>query len=293
MKLHEKRIEQSLNRKSDLIDRADRLQTTIDGIPLPSWIEISPIDVCNRKCIFCPKSNEAIAPDNINTTTPTHCYELLFNELENLGFTGTVMFAGYGEPLLAKNILEVLPLVKSRFRTEVTTNGDVLKPKRIEALFNAGLDYMVVSLYDGPEQVEKFQKMFQEASIDSSKFMLRERWFTEEDDFGVKLTNRTGTVEVGQQPEVNLDKACYYPHYSCMIDWNGDFFLCTQDWNRRKKWGNVFIQGFASVWFSRELTSARKKLANGVRQGIPCSMCNANGTLHGATHAKAWLEHKS
>ena len=25
------------------------------NIPLPTWIELSLIDVCNRSCIFCPK----------------------------------------------------------------------------------------------------------------------------------------------------------------------------------------------------------------------------------------------
>jgi hypothetical protein len=33
------------------------------GLPLPSWIELSLIDVCNRSCSFCPKSNELVAPN--------------------------------------------------------------------------------------------------------------------------------------------------------------------------------------------------------------------------------------
>ena len=33
------------------------------GIPIPSWIELSLIDVCNRTCSFCPKSNPLVAPD--------------------------------------------------------------------------------------------------------------------------------------------------------------------------------------------------------------------------------------
>ena len=31
--------------------------------PIPSWIELSIIDVCNRKCSFCPKVDPKIAPD--------------------------------------------------------------------------------------------------------------------------------------------------------------------------------------------------------------------------------------
>ena len=31
--------------------------------PIPSWIELSIFDVCNRSCIFCPKSDPKIAPN--------------------------------------------------------------------------------------------------------------------------------------------------------------------------------------------------------------------------------------
>ena len=34
-----------------------------NDVPKPTWVELSLIDVCNRKCIFCPKSNEDVAPD--------------------------------------------------------------------------------------------------------------------------------------------------------------------------------------------------------------------------------------
>ena len=31
--------------------------------PIPSWIELSIIDVCNRTCSFCPKSDPKVAPN--------------------------------------------------------------------------------------------------------------------------------------------------------------------------------------------------------------------------------------
>ena len=34
-----------------------------NDVPKPTWVELSLIYVCNRKCIFCPKSNEDVAPD--------------------------------------------------------------------------------------------------------------------------------------------------------------------------------------------------------------------------------------
>ena len=41
-------------------------------------------------------------------------------------------------------------------------------------------------------------------------------------DFGVKLTNRAGTVSTGVQEEVGKYTSCFYPSYQFLIDWNGD-----------------------------------------------------------------------
>ena len=59
----------------------------------------------------------------------------------------------------------------------MTTNGDALRPKKVKELFDAGLDYLVVSLYDGPEQIDEFHKMFKEASIERDRYLLRRGGF--------------------------------------------------------------------------------------------------------------------
>lgn len=41
-------------------------------IPIPSWIELSIIDVCNRTCTFCPKSDPNIAPDTYQKNGEAH-----------------------------------------------------------------------------------------------------------------------------------------------------------------------------------------------------------------------------
>ena len=50
-------IKKNLKRRSQSVDVVEKFE----GIPKPTWVELSLIDVCNRKCIFCPKSNEDIA----------------------------------------------------------------------------------------------------------------------------------------------------------------------------------------------------------------------------------------
>ena len=52
-------IKKNLKRRSETVDVVELFRK----IPKPTWVELSLIDVCNRKCIFCPKSDENIAPD--------------------------------------------------------------------------------------------------------------------------------------------------------------------------------------------------------------------------------------
>ena len=53
-------IQNNINRKKPILDRDPQF---FKDLPIPSWIELSLIDVCNRSCSFCPKSNDEIAPN--------------------------------------------------------------------------------------------------------------------------------------------------------------------------------------------------------------------------------------
>ena len=79
-------------------------------------------------------------------------------------------------------------------------------------------------MYDGPEQIEKIKKMTKQANVPDEMIILRDRWYDQHNDFGVKLTNRAGTVKTGEQEEVGKYTTCYYPTYQFLIDWNGLFF---------------------------------------------------------------------
>lgn len=278
-------LQKNLKRVETLVD--DNLQMLDGGIPLFSWIEISPVDICNRKCVFCPKADTKNYPNN-NLHMSEVLYEKMACELELLNFQGTIMIAGYGEPLLHKRLLPMVLAFSKVANTEITTNGDFLTVDKIENLMSAGISKIIVSLYDGQWQIEKFRRLFEKANFPEELFILRDRWYREDDDFGVKLTNRAGTVMTGRQPKVQVEKKCYYPHYSMMIDWNGDAYLCTQDWNRKVKTGNVMQSSMLEVWTSNNLKRYRIRLNTGIRDLSPCCKCNAEGTLHGWNHSEAW-----
>lgn len=278
-------LKRNISRLEKLVD--ENIQQAEEGFPLFNWLEISPVDKCNRRCVFCPRSDPSTAP-NLDLHMAEPLYRKIADELSALSYRGSVMLAGYGEPMLHRDITKMAAVFSGVAHTEITVNGDLLTPRKLVELSAAGIGKIIVSLYDGPEQVERFETMVREAGIGEELVILRDRWYREADDFGIKLTNRGGTVSAGNQPEVGAGGHCFYPHYMMMVDWNGDVFLCTQDWNRRVRFGNLMYDPITRVWNSDGFRRYRRRLAAGRRSLLPCAGCNADGTLHGYNHVKLW-----
>jgi radical SAM protein with 4Fe4S-binding SPASM domain len=283
-------ITTNIERKRRLIDES--VQLLPDGMPLFHWVEISPADSCNRQCTFCPRADKRQFPNRALTMHPA-LYQRMAAELGALNYGGIVILSGYGEPMLSKQIYGMVEAFSPVARVELVTDGDYLTVHTAAKLYAAGLSMFLVSLYDGPEQAQYFERIFLAAEVPRECYVLRDRWYGADKDFGVKLTNRVGMVAAGHQPPVARDHLCYYPHYAMMVDWNGDVMLCCQDWNRRVKFGNLAYQGMVEVWSSPSLRAYRTLLARGERASPPCSQCNADGTLHGGGHAEAWERYYS
>ena len=279
-----KQIEINIKRRTVIVD--DKL-VFHKGVPIPSWIELSLIDVCNRKCTFCPKSDAAVAPDTYQKMTML-LIDKLVKELKEINYQGSVVLCGYGEPMLHKDVYEICRRLSEVSFVEIVTNGDTLTKKKIKELYNANVNKVLVSLYDGPEQVDKFKTMADGAQVPDDFVILRHRWHDENQDFGLKLTNRAGTIDVGKQYDIKNFSFCYYPSYSVLIDWNGDIFLCPQDWQRRRAMGNMMLESIFDIWVGKIMSKYRKNLLEGKRCASPCSECNAEGTIFGKNHAKEW-----
>ena len=123
-------IKKNLSRRSEKVDVA----ITHNDIPIPTWIELSLIDVCNRKCIFCPKSDPKVAPDTYQRMS-MGLIEKLTNELKEMNFKGSVTLCGYGEPLLHKEVYDITKKLAEASFVEIVTNGDTLNAKKINQLY--------------------------------------------------------------------------------------------------------------------------------------------------------------
>lgn len=256
-------------------------------IPLPTWIELSLIDVCNRSCVFCPKSDDTVAPDTYQKMS-RKLIDKLHDDLKKINYRGSIALCGYGEPLLHKDIEYITKKLSKVANVEIVTNGDVLSSEILSKLYKANAGRCLISMYDGPEQIEKFKKIISKSKVPEDFVILRDRWYDDSQNFGVKLTNRSGTIKIGNQIDNSLHGVCYYPSYQFLIDWNGDVFLCPQDWQRRQAMGNMMQEEIFEIWTSKIMKKYRLDLLNGKRNNDPCKSCNAQGTLLGINHAKLW-----
>ena len=161
---------------------------------MPTWVELSLIDVCNRSCSFCPKSDASIAPDT-HQMMNRKIIDKIHDDLKEIDYKGSIALCGYGEPLLHKDINYIAQKLSKVASVEIITNGDVLSSKLLQNLYLSKASKVVISMYDGPEQIEKFTKMAKNANVPEEMIILRDRWYGDDKDFGVKLTNRSGTIK--------------------------------------------------------------------------------------------------
>ena len=260
-------------------------------LPLPTEIEISESGTCNRKCSFCPRSapnfediKEFISKDLVNKIS---------TELSELDYKGVVRFSGFVEPMLDKKIFDHINTFKKfcpKSRIEMVTNGDPLNIDRLKKLFVNGLDKILISVYDGKEDVIKFQNMIDKLNLKKDQYIIRDRSLPEEEDFGITLSNRAGMMENAEYkiPKTisPLKNPCYIPSYTLFFDYLGDVLMCPHDWGKKIILGNLKKEKLIDIWFKDKSIKIRNILVNSNRNFSPCNVCDVDGTLMGKTNAE-------
>ena len=279
---------------------SDRNLQYIPGtqMPLPSEVEISESGTCNRVCSFCPRSDPNYK--DIKEFISNDLHQKLCKELSDLNYSGVIRYSGFVEPLLDKNIFNLLSSVKNYLpnaRIEIVTNGDVLNKERLIKLFKSGLTTLLISVYDSAEDAEKFEKLCLECNLTKEQYVIRHRYLPPEKDFGITMSNRAGMMKEAEYKikplDVKLDEPCYYPSYTFFLDYNGDVLMCPHDWGKKRILGNLKNKTFLDIWTSKFAIITRNRLNKSDRNFSPCNVCDVKGTLIGGKHAALWKKQES
>ena len=279
--------------------------TTKTGIPVFSIVEISVVAACNRRCSFCPVSDDYYKKVGLSGVMKQSLYEKLLQDLESIDYSGMILFSGESEPLLHKRLDRLISRTKQilpNTQIEVNSNGDLLTAPKLKSLFSAGLDTLSISMYDGPQQIMEFSRLREEAGLKTSQVLLRRRYF-EDGNYGINMTNRGGLVDSdafrvipdSESTEVKLtfpiSQECYYPFYMLTVDVGANVTICSHDWAKRYVVGNFAKDHIFKIWTDTRFDTARRNLAKCDRSLPSCRECNAIGDLIGKDSFLKWVEH--
>jgi radical SAM protein with 4Fe4S-binding SPASM domain len=259
-------------------------------LPLPTEIEISESGTCNRSCSFCPRSAPGFEDKKEFISNILH--EKLCRELKELSYKGTIRYSGFVEPLIDKNIFNLVNMARNYLpecNIEMVTNGDPLNLKRLNKLFENGLNRILISAYDGKEEAQKLEDLCLSAKLTQEQYIVRHRYYSEDQDFGITLSNRSGLMENAEYKIVSLKeplkKPCYIPSYTFFLDYQGDVLMCPHDWGKKVILGNLNNNKLLDIWFSKKSVKIRQMLNNSNRNFKPCNVCDVEGTLMGEKNA--------
>jgi MoaA/NifB/PqqE/SkfB family radical SAM enzyme len=143
----------------------------------PLLVHLIPMRRCNLACAYC---NEY---DAVSQPVPNQAMLERIDLLADLG-TAMITISG-GEPLLHPELESQIAQMRARgIIASLITNGYLLSPERIQALNQAGLDYLQISI----DNVEPDEISMKSLRLLEPKL----RWLAEHARFGVNINSVVG-----------------------------------------------------------------------------------------------------
>jgi len=242
-------------------------------------VDLMTTELCNRTCEFCPRAH---GYPNLNLHMDLKIVDKVGSDLANSHYQNRLLYCGFGDSMLYKHLVPSIQLLKRHMpwqeNIHMFTNGDRLTHDATVELVDAGLNKFFISLYDGPEQVEKFQELFLKAGLKEHQYILQHYYRPPEEKYGfLHLSNRAGYLFEEKIPQTG----CNIPFYAMSVHWDGNVLLCSHDWEKKQIFGNVLETSVQNIWLkSQELWKFRTTLKQD-RNCYPCNKCNIKGVLFG------------
>src|SRR5271156_2036588 len=117
----------------------DELSVIVEAEPVCIYFEVT--NRCNLLCTTCPRTFEELEPEK---DMPWELFTKIVDQSPGLK---RAVLQGVGEPMLVKNLPQMVRYLKDRSVYALfNTNGTLLNEKNGQALIDAGLDELRVSL---------------------------------------------------------------------------------------------------------------------------------------------------
>ena len=224
---------------------------------------------CQLQCSICPRSQ---GYPNQDIFMDLETVKQLKKRLDEINFQGIISISGMGEPCLHPKLLDICKIL-TPYKIKILTNG------------LADIDYKSLSHYadiyvtiHNQQSLSYLQNKFKDINVVFRNHDIQTA------DCELIQTNRGGWFinKAIQQP-------CYFPFYKLCIDYDGSYLLCPDDWKRQSKRTGIDIYNMDIEQYYCHYLLPRKKELIKNRIQVPCSQCNANGTLMGESIVKEYI----
>ncbi|MFH1228100.1 MAG: radical SAM protein [Planctomycetota bacterium] len=273
----------------------------------PKTFNLEPTNACNLKCQMCPRDKSQRPIGYLKM----ELFEKVVAESRKYGPRHFVLHKD-GEPLLHNNIVEMVHRIKKAHpqnSTYISTNGLLLTSKIGEALINAQLDQLHISV--GAAKPETYQRI-RGGSLDIAEKNIKKflqlkselhskkpvvtlqiikmdetvneipEFINKWRDYPVELSIPDFLTWGGAENNTILKNETLRKRYPChslwfapSINWDGGVSICCIDWNNEEIIGNISKQTLSEIWQSDKIKQYRKYHLSADYNKIPlCRDCN-------------------
>jgi MoaA/NifB/PqqE/SkfB family radical SAM enzyme len=260
------------------------LATGRDVAPLPEIVQIESTNICNAKCVFCPRDDMARKQGIMDMPL----FKKLVDECAELGIEHVRMH-NYGEPFVDRSLVEKVRYAKQKGIPQVgmISNGSLITEAAARGMIEAGLDAINISVdasgrevfettrvglkYDKViANIERLVRLRQEAGKVRPKLILSfvrqnnsedehafiEHWRTIADKIHVTdLHNWAGTLNKTS----DVRYPCYRPWLTFTALWDGRVSLCCADFDGRTVLGDLRTSTIKEIWNSEAYRAVRRQ----------------------------------
>lgn len=301
------------------LENRTRLETVIP-LRTPFIINIDPSDVCNFQCKFCPTGDRGLMKRTPGRNHGPMDFDLYRKIIDDAcGFDKKVKVVRLykdGEPLLNPRFADMVRYAKQSGccdRVDTTTNASLLTRELSEAIIEAGLDRINISI----EGVSARQyKDFSGCAVDFDNLAGQIRYFYEHKTSTEMIVKVNGDILTEEQKQYFLDTfgditdgifiesimdcwptfeqtkvavneergiyggtihevmVCPYVFYSFAVNSDGTVSPCFLDWHRKLVVGDVRTENLVELWNGEKMDEYRTLFLRGARKSHPiCGSC--------------------
>jgi len=269
----------------------DELAARLPAFPLK--LQIQTASPCHAACAMCPwpDTRDELPQGRMRE----ELFDLLVGQLAGRGVERIGLFL-MNEPLLDERLERFVARLlarEPRATTVIYTNGERFTPARAQALADAGLREVDVSVVGfEPEAYARFMKGVNREKVlsnlegvaelvaagrlgtmsvrivglDMPEAVVGLPAFRARFGLPVELkdvTNRAGLVDVErfgvEDPSGRPFRACQRPFVKAYVLYTGDVVLCNCDWRRTTVFGNIARRPLAELWRDAWLMEVRRQ----------------------------------